>query len=303
MLNSVVDHDDRLRRPSGIRSIRLGDTRASFVPDGALQLPPRGWLPDSTDEFWCARPQYLDSTGYLVAGIGALLVEYGDRALLIDAGFGPQSLPPDPGVPRGTMYGGALLDSLARLGRTPDQIEAVAFTHLHPDHVGWAWHSVPGGDQPAFHRADYLVSEPEWARQDLLPAEGIHDEVLAALTPRIRTLADGQEIFPGVRARISAGHTVGHTEYVITGGGKRLIAFGDALHSPIQVEHPEWSSAVDYDTARSGRHRRRLLAELAEPDTIGFGIHFADVVFGRVRRDSAGATWQPLDTAPTGDRR
>ncbi|MEV0150336.1 MULTISPECIES: MBL fold metallo-hydrolase [unclassified Nonomuraea] len=295
MTNSTVHLDERLRRPSGIRSVRLGDTRVSYVPDGDVRLPPRGWLPDTTDEIWTAHPDYLDDSGHLVASIGGLLVESGDRALLIDAGFGPQSLPPDPGTPRGVINGGALLDNLARLGRGPEQIEVVAFTHLHLDHLGWAWHPAPGDDQVAFAHAAYLVAEPEWARHDLLEAHGTPKEVIAALAPQVRTVADGQEIFPGVRVRITAGHTHGHAEYVITSGGQRLIAFGDALHSPIQIDHPEWSAAVDHDPVLSADHRRRLVAELEEPGTIGFGVHFADVVFGRVRRDGDGPAWRPLD--------
>jgi glyoxylase-like metal-dependent hydrolase (beta-lactamase superfamily II) len=294
MANSGVDQDGRLRRPAGIRSVWLGDTRVSFVPDGVVQLPPRGWLPDTTDEVWVAHPEYLDVSGNLVASIGGLLVENGDRALLIDAGFGPQSLPPDPETPRGDIHGGALLDNLAGLGRRPEEIEAVAFTHLHPDHLGWAWHPAPGGDQPGFAHADYLVSAPEWAQRDLLEAGGMTREI-TALASRVRTVTDGQEIFPGVRVRITGGHTPGHAEYTITSGRQRLIAFGDALHSPIQVDHPEWSAAVDHDPVRSADHRRRLVAELEEPDTIGFGIHFADVVFGQVRRDGVGPAWRPLD--------
>ncbi|MFG3437223.1 MBL fold metallo-hydrolase [Nonomuraea sp. NPDC047897] len=292
MVNIAIDQDERLRRPAGIRSLRLGDTKVSYVPDGDVRLPPRGWLPATTDEFWAARPQYLDSSDHLVASIGGLLVEHGDRALLIDAGFGPESLPPDPGTPRGAIHGGVFLDSLAQLGRRPEEIEAVAFTHLHPDHLGWAWHPAPGGDLPALAHADHLVAEPEWDRRDLLEAHGVPVDVLA---PRVRTVTDGQEIFPGVRIRITAGHTPGHAEYVIASGGRRLIAFGDALHSPVQVDHPEWSAAVDHDPVQAAEHRRRLVAELAEPDTIGFGIHFADAVFGQVRRDGSGPAWRPLD--------
>lgn len=290
MANSTVDQDERLRRPARIRSVRLGDTRVSFVPDGAVQGKPRSWLPDTTDEVWTAHPEYLDVSGYLVASIGGLLVENGDRALLIDAGFGPQSLPAEPGNPNGAIYGGALLDNLAEIGRRPEEIEAVAFTHLHPDHLGWAWHPAPGRDRPAFAHADYLVTEPEWDQRDLLEAE-----ILTALAPRIRTVTDGKEIFPGVRTRISAGHTPGHAEYTITSGGQRLIAFGDALHSPIQVDHPEWSCVYDHDPVQAADHRRQLVAELEQPDTIGFGIHLADVVFGQVRRTSAGPAWQPLN--------
>ncbi|TDD41678.1 MBL fold metallo-hydrolase [Nonomuraea terrae] len=289
------DQRERLRRPAGIRSVRLGETKVSFVPDGVVRLPPRGWLPDTTDEVWAAHPEYLDASGHLMASLGGLLVEHGDRALLIDAGFGPQSLPPDPGTPRGPIHGGALLDNLTALGREPGTIEAVAFSHLHVDHVGWAWHPAPGGDRPAFAHADYLVAEQEWAQRDVLEAHGTTEEIVAALAPSVRTVADGQEIFPGVRVRITAGHTPGHAEYVITGGGRRLIAFGDTVHSPIQFDHPEWSAGNDHDRARSAAHRRRLADELAEPGTIGFGVHLADVVFGRVSRDGAGPAWRPLD--------
>ncbi|GAA3961530.1 hypothetical protein GCM10022384_12470 [Streptomyces marokkonensis] len=77
--------------------------------------------------------------------------------------------------------------------------------------------------------------------------------------------------------------------------GRRLIAFGDALHPPIRIDHPEWSSAFDHDPAQAAGHRRRLVAEWEEPDTIGFGIHFADVVFGDARRGGDGPARRPLD--------
>ncbi|MGW1464021.1 MBL fold metallo-hydrolase [Streptomyces sp. NPDC002308] len=297
MTNPAVDQGERLRRAAGIRSLRLGGTTVSYVPDGAIQGRPGAWLPDSTDETWAAHPEYLDASGHLVASVGGLLVEHGDRALLIDAGLGPYALPAEPGTPNGTMYGGALLDSLAELGRGPEQIEAVAFSHLHPDHLGWAAYIAPGEDRPVFTRADYLVAEAEWAEHATPGAGHTSAADIAALAPRVRTVTDGQEIFPGVRVRLAPGHTAGHTEFVITGGGTRLIAFGDSLHSPVQVDHPEWSCVYDSDPARSAENRRRLVDELAEPGTIGFGIHFADVVFGRVARDGGGPAWKPVEAA------
>ncbi|MFE1869951.1 MBL fold metallo-hydrolase [Streptomyces sp. NPDC059496] len=293
MADMTMAQDGRLRRPAGIRSIRLGDTTVSYVPDGDVRLRPLSLLQDSTDEVWTAHPQYLDPAGHLVGSVGGLLVEHGGRALLIDAGFGPQSHEAPEG-PLATIRGGALVRSLAELGRSPEDVEAVAFTHLHADHIGWACHRAPGGDRPVFAHAEYLVSEPEWERRDLLEAQGMAEQV-AALAPRVRTITDGQEVFPGVRVRITPGHTVGHAEYVISGGGRRLIAFGDAAHSPLQIDHPAWSSGFDHDGARTAGHRRRLVAELAEPGTIGFGVHFADVVFGRVVQDGDGPAWRPLD--------
>ncbi|MFM9372367.1 MBL fold metallo-hydrolase [Streptomyces sp. Da 82-17] len=291
-------NEARLRRPSRTRTLRLGELRVSHVADGGVQLKPRGWFPASTDEDWVRYADHLDADGALVAGIGGLLVEHGDRALLIDAGFGPAAADDDPGNDWiGAIRGGELLDGLARLGRTPADIEAVAVTHLHTDHIGWAWRPAPGSDRPAFTEAAYLFGEDEWnGRHRIAELHGITGEVLAGLEPRARTVAEGEEIFPGVRVLATPGHTVGHTAYVIESGGQRLIAFGDALHSPLQIRHPEWSAAPDVDTVQSAAHRRRLVAELAEPGTLGYGVHFADVVFGRAERDSrnGGHSWVPL---------
>ncbi|MEV4925553.1 MBL fold metallo-hydrolase [Streptomyces roseoverticillatus] len=284
----MTDHA-RLNRPAGIRSLRLGDTKVTYVPDGAGRLGPRGWLPDTTDEVWAEHPEYLDATGNLVASMGALLVEHGDRALLIDAGVGSVHFPAEQGTPIGEINGGALLGNLARLGRTPAGIEAVAITHLHGDHIGWSAQLAGAG-------AVHLISAPEWEHRHLSEQHRVPPELLTTLEPGLRTVTDGEEVFPGVRVMLTPGHTAGHAAYVITGGGRRLIAFGDALHSPIQIAHPEWSAVVDHDARQSAEFRRRLVEEMAEPGTIGFGLHFADVVFGRVLRDAAGATsWEPVD--------
>ncbi|HEX4249814.1 MAG TPA: MBL fold metallo-hydrolase [Pseudonocardia sp.] len=291
MTNSVSRASERLRRVATIRSLRLGELTLTYLPDGVVGLDPLGWLPDSTEQTWAEHPEYLDDSGQLVASIGALLVEHGERALLIDAGVGPLELPAEPGRPFGAMTGGALLDSLAKHGRPLEEIETVALTHLHLDHIGWAWSAAPGGERPALAGADYRLAESEWARLDLAEAAGASPETLAALAPRVHTATDGEEVFPGVRLLLTAGHTAGHASYVISAGGRRVVVFGDALHSPIQVEHPGWSAAPDIDRAQSADSRRRLVAELAEPGTIGFGGHFADVPFGEI---GAGGAWVPI---------
>ncbi|GAA3798901.1 MBL fold metallo-hydrolase [Streptomyces coacervatus] len=276
-------NDSRLRRPSAVRTVRVGEMKVSYVPDGAMLLKPAGRLPAAVDRHWSSYSAHLNDTRRLVANTGGLLVEHGTRALLIDAGFGPRAVPEDPAHPdRGAVHGGSLPGNLALLGRSPKDIETVAFTHLHADHIGWAC-----VDPPLFTRATFVVPKAEWDDRD--PA-------VAALEPRTRLVLAGDEVFPGVHAVALPGHTAGHTGFVIASHGTRLLAFGDALLSPLQIRHPEWSAIADADAdpARSERHRRCLIAELLRPDTLGFGIHFADVVFGRVRSHGQRAAWHPL---------
>jgi glyoxylase-like metal-dependent hydrolase (beta-lactamase superfamily II) len=215
---------------------------------------------------------------------------------LIDAGYGPftTEFPPEsPAIM--SMRGGGLLDNLRRLGRDPENIQAIALTHLHVEHIGWAWHPAPGEGQATFPNASIIVTEPEWPHRS--PKFWVTDAMLDALAPSFRTVTDNQEIFPGVRVLLLPGHTPGHAAYTIVSGDNSLIAFGDIMHSPVQVTHPDWIAAGEPDPAGSARSRQEILRELSAHNTIGFGIHFADVAFGTVNRGESGLEWHPLPHA------
>ena len=109
-------------------------------------------------------------------------------------------------------------------------------------------------------------------------------------------LGDREIVKPGVVLRLSPGHTVGHASYEICSGGTTLIAFGDTFHSPAHVEHPEWTDALDLEHVQAVGARHRLLERLSQPDTLGFGLHFADVAFGRVSMAGGHPTWCPVTT-------
>ena len=292
MTDTAPNLGERFRDPAGIRSLTLGDTKLTYVPDGQTTINARMLLPQVTEQEWAQHAGYLDEGGFLLASVGGLLVERDGRALLIDAGAGPITIGP-PLNTYGVMTGGALLDNLAKAGRGPADIEAIALTHLHADHFGWAWHPAPGSGRPAFD-VNYLVAESEWTQRHYPEAQGMGD-MIKAMEPQVRTVAEGEEIFPGVRVRYMPGHSAGHAAYVIDAGGQRVIAFGDAFHSPLQITHPLWENTFDFDHQQSTSLRRGLVDELAQPDTIGFGIHFADVPFGRVRTEGGQSAWQPID--------
>jgi glyoxylase-like metal-dependent hydrolase (beta-lactamase superfamily II) len=282
---------------SAVRALSFDDVVATYVVDGVLAMRTASFFPDIPSDYWSAQPQLCTPTGDLLMSAGGLLIERDGIRVLIDAGVGAMTRD----FAFGSVDCGALLDVLNTLGHRPDDIDVVAFTHLHFDHAGWAY---VNGDK-TFPNARYVVAAKEWA-----PYAG-GDYRADATTPRhvisqwtvdrgaVELIDDGDEIATGVRAVVTPGHTPGHTSYVITSrAGRRLVAFGDAFHVTAQLAHPEWLSSADPDAGGVQRARRRLLAELAEPDTVGFGFHFGDQPFGRViSADTGDAAWEPVPTA------
>lgn len=285
--------DERLRTPATIRSVQLGEVKLSYVPDGMVKMVPPSLFPGTTDESWARHGEYLDESGWLTISAGGLLIEHGDRAMLVDAGFGPFPEPMsmmEHGM--ATMHGGAQLDNLKRLGRDPEPVEAVAITHPHLEHLGWAAHPAPGESLPAFAHAKYLLSQTEWDNRHA--TYGVTEQIADALAPRVHVVADGDEVFPGVRAVALPGHTAAQVGYTVTSTDARLFAFADVLHSPVQVVNPDWAIVGEPAPDESAALRRRVLGRLADEDLTGFGIHFADVPFGEVRRTDQGFDWEPL---------
>lgn len=277
--------------PPTPRSVTVGDVTATYIQDGTVQISPRILLPDSPPEFWARHPYLLDSDGYLLIGAGGLLLRGPGWSLLIDTGLGPlDAVPSLDGL--GTVTSGALLTSLAEQGLTPSDLSAVAVTHLHADHVGWWANGTDTVGRGPFANLPVYIGAEGWEQgkhatdQALVPA-------IAALAPNVRPVRDGTVIAPGVSVLHTPGHTAEHTSYVIESAGERLIAFGDAFHCPAQFNHPEWVDGMDHDAASARASREALLGQLTEPRTYGFGVHFADVTFGRVVDNGDGYTWQP----------
>jgi glyoxylase-like metal-dependent hydrolase (beta-lactamase superfamily II) len=294
-MNEKASDTGLLCEQSAVRTMNLDDVRLTYAVDGALGLNPQVFFPHLTAEYWAGHPGALDRHGRIAMSVGGLLVERGGRRLLIDAGLGAET-----GTnPLGAVSSGALPGTLAALGCDPAAIDAVAFTHLHADHTGWAFTQEQDGTyRKTFPAARYLVAGAEWApygRGETLPA-ATPAAVLEQLAATRTLIDDGEEIFPGVRAVVTPGHSPGHTSYIITSGtGKRLIALGDAFHTPAQLGHPDWPSLPDIDANAVLAARGKLIQELEQPDTLGFACHFGDQAFGRVTRAQTGLhDWEPV---------
>ena len=281
---------------SAVRRLELDDVRLTYVVDGAMVLDAADFFPAVPGEYWREHPDLVDAAGRIVMSAGGLLVERDGRKLLIDAGLGPYAGPLAVGEkPFGAADSGSMPAMLAELGVDPGEVEAVAFTHLHADHAGWAFQD----GRKFFPNARYLVAAQEWAPHEHgIAVPGVLvDHTVAPMRGSHELIQEGEEVWPGMHAIVTPGHTPGHSSFIVTSGAERIIAFGDVFHAPVQITHPEWGSAPDVDSDAVLAARQRLVGELTRPGTLGFAAHFGDQAFGRVVRDEAGvAVWEPVPT-------
>jgi glyoxylase-like metal-dependent hydrolase (beta-lactamase superfamily II) len=290
MTGNVRGLSRKLKTASGLHTITLGEFTITHLPDGYVQLRPGAWLSGLTDLDLKQLAEYLDGDGCLIASIGALLLEHSQGSILIDAGIGPVDIGSTGTIPAlGKLQGGQLLDHLRDAAiRAP--ISALAFTHLHDDHVGWALRGEamePGGP---LSNAQLVIAEPEARAQNYLTKRLARDR-----PDRVKLILDGETIAPGISVRILPGHTPGSAIYEVNSAGERLVILGDLLHTSAQVTHPEWAATLDWNPELGVRARKQILSELAnDAGAVAYGGHFSDFVFGRVRWSGASFQWEHL---------
>ena len=104
-----------------------------------------------------------DSNNLIDMSMRSMLIEDGDRLLLIDTGLGTKQSAKFFGYYH--LFGNFSLDnSLAKLGFHRDDITDVFLTHLHFDHCGGVieWNAEKTRLQPAFKNAKFWSNEDHW---------------------------------------------------------------------------------------------------------------------------------------------
>jgi glyoxylase-like metal-dependent hydrolase (beta-lactamase superfamily II) len=219
--------------------------------------------------------------GSIHLAVQSHLIRFAGKTILIDACVGEHK--PRPARPDWHQRGNSpYLANLAACGCTPDDIDIVMCTHLHADHVGWNTRLVSGQWVPTFAKARYLMSQVEI---DLRASEtasnpqsnhgSYRDSVLPVIEQgRVDVVTAGDAIADGATILALPGHTPGQIGLEIaTGSTSRVLFCGDAIHSPVQVHQPQWTSAFCHDAAQAVRTRQALLARAIAEDVLLIPAH------------------------------
>ena len=281
---------------------QVGSVRISRVVELEVTGGTRFILPDATRDacrpYAWLRPHFMDDAGNLTMSIHALVVDTGERRIVVDTCIGNDK---ERNIPAWHRLQTSFLADLEAAGYPRASIDTVLCTHLHVDHVGWNTMLVAGEWVPTFPNARYLLGRTEWAYWN---GEGSSEAVLA---DSVRPVIDaGLVDFVAAEHRLcdevwlepTPGHTPGHVSVRISSAGREALITGDCIHHPCQMTRTEWSSSADYDQAQARRTREALLERCADTGLLVIGTHFATPTAGHVKRRAGGGYW--LDTRLAG---
>lgn len=197
-----------------------------------------------------------------------LLIEHGDRRILVDTGIGDKQ--DEKFRSHFEPHGAAsLMGSLQQAGFEPESITDVLLTHLHFDHVGGAVkYDANQNLVPAFPNATYWSNEVHynWAyypnprekasflKENFVPLKK------AGVLQFIDVQKDDLEWLPGIDIRFVYGHTEAMMVPIFHQGDHTLIYCADVIPSSFHIGMP-YVMSYDLRPLDTMREKGRILED------------------------------------------
>jgi N-acyl homoserine lactone hydrolase len=218
----------------------------------ALQAEPAKPAPDmALTRLDCGTPQaptrvndrFSDTYAYGEARIqfvfSCYLIKHGDDYMLWDTGHSMSAPNVAPKV--------SVVDQIAKLNVTPDQIKYVGISHYHADHTGQV---------ASFPKATVLIGKADWdAISAPKPGQGVNFQPFEAWIKgesKVEPLALDKDVFGdgSVIVLRTPGHTPGHSSVLVKLKSGNYILVGDAIHFR-ENYNTDGVPAFNYDRAQT----------------------------------------------------
>jgi glyoxylase-like metal-dependent hydrolase (beta-lactamase superfamily II) len=199
----------------------------------------------------------------------SLLIEDGDRLILIDTGIGDKQ--DEKFLRHYYLHGDDSLDrSLALKGFSRDDITDVFLTHLHFDHCGGSIIRIGDKLRPAFKNAFYWSNKKHWDwavyPNEREKASFLKDNILPIQeSGQLRFLedTDGIQFHDGINIRFAYGHTDAMMLPQIQYRDKTIVYMADLLPSVGHIPLP-YVMAYDMFPLQTLKEKRSFLQEAAD---------------------------------------
>jgi glyoxylase-like metal-dependent hydrolase (beta-lactamase superfamily II) len=285
---------------------KVGDVLVTVISDGVNTFP----LGDSfvlnakKDDVAAALEKAYLPKDKVSIQFGPLVINTGGKLVVLDTGNGPGAFASS----KGNV--GQFATNMAAAGFDPKAVDMVVISHFHGDHVNGL---LTADGTSAFPNAEVLVPSVEWkfwmddgemskAANDRMKGLFANNRKIfeAVLKKKVTPYEWGKEVAPGLLAVETAGHTPGHTSYVLSSGSGKVFIQSDLTNVPyLFAANPGWHAFFDQDADMAEKARRKTYDMVVADKLQVQGFHFPFPGLGNVEKDGNGyrvipALWNPV---------
>jgi glyoxylase-like metal-dependent hydrolase (beta-lactamase superfamily II) len=233
-----------------------------------------------------------DEQNRVTLGARSLLLEDGNRKILIDTGIGEGWDEKFKSIYRFNRIENTLLTSLQKKNINLDQITDIILTHLHFDHTGGSTSFVNGKWEPTFPKAKYYVQKNhyEWAinPSDRDRASFFKDRFVPLKDEgNLNLIEPDYKIDDEIDFIIINGHTFAQQMIKISDGSNTLLFCGDLLPFSSHVPLP-YIMGYDLQPLVTLQEKKNLYPRAIEENWILFFEHDPEVVAATINKNDKG---------------
>jgi len=251
--------------------MKLGDWKFRAFHDGRFKLDGGAMFGVVPKIFW-QKQHPADALNRIDLDLRCLLVEHGDRRILVDTGMGDRWSEKQLGIFALERRPNQLVAELAEAGITRESITDVVLTHLHFDHCGGTLREDNDQLKPIFSNARHWVQKRHWDWASS-PSErdraSFRSEDFLALVEhgQLQQVDGASEIIPGVRVTPISGHTPGQQIVEFHTGQGVVVYVADLLPFLSQV-HVPWIMGFDLNPLLTVTEKKQFLTRAVEDSYI-----------------------------------
>jgi glyoxylase-like metal-dependent hydrolase (beta-lactamase superfamily II) len=230
-----------------------------------------------------------DELNRIPLAFNCYVIRTGEHTILVETGSGDKmdararermKLAPEPEDLR------AVLDAHSI---DPESIDIVINSHLHWDHCGGNTYLRNGSPEPAFPRARYFASRPEWehaherlARDSISYIDANYDPLVES--GQMTLVAGDCEVAPGIRLRRAPGHNRDMCVVTAESGGQTFCFLSDLVPTASHLQ-PTWVAAFDLYPLETIAQKETWLANAADGGWACGFAHETGPAFARIVSD------------------
>lgn len=254
-----------------IKHLKVGEIDFYCIEDAPLEIENNALLTDDKELL-----KRLAPSGKSPGSFGVFVVKKGSNVVLIDTGTG-----------------GDLLKHLQTLGVKPEEIRTILLSHSHGDHVG----GLVKDGKKTFPNAEIWLSAKELEFWKSAQNKELCEQVLKLYGKPKFLIPDEKTsvAFPEMVAVDLAGHTPGHTGFLIDSGDTKLLFVADLLHAgAVQFAAPDVNFRYDNDPKQAAEIRRKTMNRAANEKLLFVGSHLPFPCAGYVKTDGDAFRFTPI---------